>query len=273
MSESTHQNQVAGTHWNPNLYLKFSDHRLRPGLELLNRISSISPKTIYDLGCGAGELTRIISEQWPMASVYGIDNSKEMLEQAAKTPSNVQWQEMNISHWVPDKKPDLIYSNATLHWVDNHYKLFTQLIEFLNTGGTLAIQMPLSWDLPSHRLMRETLANGGQNATTLGTQELRDAVANKWVEDAEVYYDLLRNYTENIDIWQTEYLHILKGQDPVLDWVKATGLRPILNGLEDKEREIFLAEYSRRLRDVYPTRPDGCTLYPFRRLFIVATTV
>lgn len=272
MASQIHQGQIAGIRWDPNLYLKFSDHRLRPALELLDRVPLESPKVIYDLGCGAGNVTRLIAERWPAATVYGLDNSQDMLQKAAAEPGKVQWIEADIRTWRPDTPPDLLYSNATLHWVEDHHALFPRLIGFLASGGCLAVQMPLSWGAPSHRLMRETLANGGPNGTTLGTEKLRQAVARKWVEDAEVYYDLLAGCTRSLDIWETEYLQILEGNDPVLEWVKGTGLRPILNDLDDHERERFLVEYAHRLRTAYPVRADGRTLYPFRRLFIVATT-
>jgi trans-aconitate 2-methyltransferase len=130
--------------------------------------------------------------------------------------------------------------------------------------------MPLSWGLPSHRLMRATLASCGPQGGPLGSPQLRQSVERKWVEDAQVYYNLLAGRSSALDIWETEYLHVLEGDDAVLEWVKGTGLRPILNGLDDPEREIFLQEYTRRLRQAYPMRADGRTLYPFRRLFLVA---
>ena len=131
--------------------------------------------------------------------------------------------------------------------------------------------MPLSWSAPSHRIMRETLENGGPGGTPLGTAELRQTVGRQWVDAAEDYYDLLVGQAATLDIWEAEYLQVLEGDDPVLEWVKATGLRPILNDLNDDERARYLAEYARRLRAAYPTRPNGRTLYPFRRLFVVAT--
>lgn len=272
MQAHTHQAQIAGTYWDPIQYLKFSDHRLRPALELLDRIPLTSPAVIYDLGCGSGQVTRLIAERWHSAKVYGLDNSPEMLAKAALEPGNIHWIEEDIHHWKPAEPPDIIYSNATLHWVEAHSTLFPRLAGFLRVGGCLAVQMPLSWDAPSHRLMRETLANGGPNGSSLGSEQLRQAVARKWVEDAEVYYDLLVDCTQSLDIWETEYLQILEGNDPVLEWVKGTGLRPILNGLDEHERGLFLTEYTQRLREAYPTRADGSTLYPFRRLFIVAIT-
>jgi trans-aconitate 2-methyltransferase len=262
---------MAGRHWDPNQYLKFEDHRLRPALELLERIPLQAPKVIYDIGCGTGQITRLIAERWPDAKVFGLDNSPEMLAKAGAEPSTIEWIEADINSWSPDAAPDLIYSNATLQWVTDHDVLFPQLVSYLQPGGCLAVQMPLSWDMPSHQLMRETLANGGPEGKSLGTAELRQAVGRKWVEDAGNYYDLLEGSCTNVDIWETEYLQILSGDDPVLEWVKATGLRPILNGLGDGEREQFVAEYRQRLRTAYPMRANGHTLYPFQRLFMVAT--
>jgi trans-aconitate 2-methyltransferase len=271
MSTQPHQGQMAGTQWNPSQYLKFSDHRLRPALELLARVPVTDPSLIYDLGCGPGNITRLIADQYPAATVYGLDNSPEMLAKAAADPSSIQWIEGDVETWSPSELVDLIYSNATLHWIPGHADLFPRLVASLKPGGCLAVQMPLSWGMESHRLMRETLTNGGPGGTSLGTAELHTAVARKWVEAGEYYYDLLVDITATLDIWAVEYIQVLEGEDPVLEWVKGTGLRPILNGLNDAERELFLAEYKQRLRAAYPMRPNGKTLYPFHRLFIVAT--
>ena len=266
--------QSAGNRWDPKQYLKFSDHRLRPALELLGRIALESPpRIVYDLGCGAGAVTRLIAAGWPNAAVYGLDSSQDMLTKAAGENGAVQWLEADIRTWAPEVRPDLLYANASLHWLEDHDQLFARLIGFLRPGGCLAVQMPLSWRAPSHRLMRETLANGGPDGKALGSVQLRQAMAREWVQPAQEYYDLLAGRCSKLDIWETEYLQVLEGKDPVLEWVKATGLRPLLNGLEDQERAIFLGEYARRLRIAYPTRTDGRTLYPFRRLFIVATVL
>lgn len=260
MSSQIHQGRMAGRHWDPNQYLKFADHRLRPALELLDRIPLVEPQVIYDIGCGTGQITRLIAERWPTAKVYGLDNSPEMLAKASAEQSKVEWIEADIQHWSPSEAPDLIYSNATLQWVTDHQDLFPRLATSLQAGGCLAVQMPLSWGMASHRLMRETLENGGTDGKELGSEELRQAVGRKWVEDAAQYYDLLEGICSNVDIWETEYLQILAGDDPVLEWVKGTGLRPILNGLGDVEREQFLEEYRQRLRVAYPLRANGQTL-------------
>ncbi|MSQ27364.1 MAG: methyltransferase domain-containing protein [Dehalococcoidia bacterium] len=261
----------ATARWDPHQYFRFSDHRLRPALELIDRINHPSPSLICDLGCGTGQVTLLLGQRWPAARVIGVDNSPEMLTQARRNPGAAAWVEVDIERWVPSEAPDIIYSNATLHWLDGHQTLFPRLVSFLKPGGVLAVQMPLSWPMPSHRLMRETLADGGANGGPLGSEGLRREAARDWVAPAAAYYDLLTAGASTVDIWETQYLQVLEGPDPVLEWVKGTGLRPVLLGLEPMERDVFLAAYKLRLRSAYPARPNGETIYPFRRLFIVAT--
>ena len=275
MTQATpHQRDLAGESWNPGQYLKFADHRLRPALDLMGRIPLEDPQVIYDLGCGSGNVTRLLADRWPGADVVGMDNSPEMLAQAAQDADgyggNVRWQTGDLADWEPDKPPSVLYSNAVIQWVPDHDELVPRLWSMVPSGGCLAVQAPLSWDMRSHHLMRETLADGGPGGRAVGSKELRTAVGNRWVQDPDFYYDLLAPQAAHLDVWTTEYQHVLTGEDAVLEWVTGTGLRPILNGLADGEREVYLEEYRRRLNEEYPRREDGVTLYPFRRLFFVA---
>lgn len=276
MTQATpHQRDLAGESWNPGQYLKFADHRLRPALDLMGRIPLEHPKVVYDLGCGSGNVTRLLADRWPDADVVGMDNSPEMLERAASGDSDtdvgrVRWQTGDLAGWTPDSAPSVLYSNAVIQWVPDHAELVPRLWDLLPSGGCLAVQAPLSWDMRSHHLMRETLENCGPGDNPVGSAELRQAVGNRWVQDPDFYYDLLAPEAAHLDVWTTEYQHVLSGDDAVLEWVTGTGLRPILNGLADGEREIYLEEYRGRLNAEYPKRADGVTLYPFRRLFFVA---
>ena len=274
MNQTTpHAREFAGESWDPAQYLKFSDHRLRPALDLLARVPLADPRHIYDLGCGSGHITRLLADRWPTAGVVGMDNSPQMLAKARATPSRVHWEQGNLVDWHPAAAaapPSLLFSNAVVQWLPDHATLIPRLWSLLPAGGCLAVQAPLSWDQPSHRLMRETLADGGANGSPLGSSELRQAVENRWLHGPAFYYDLLAPGAAHIDVWTTEYLQALTGDDPVLEWVTATGLRPILTGLDDADRAAFLDQYRGRLRHAYPRREDGITLYPFHRLFFVA---
>ncbi len=271
MTQATpHQRDIAGESWDPGQYLKFADHRLRPALDLMGRIPLENPQVIYDLGCGSGNVARLLADRWPATDVVGVDNSPEMLTEAADSPSRVRWEHGDLANWKPDAPPSVLYSNAVIQWVPDHQELIPRLWAMLPPGGCLAVQAPLSWDMPSHHIMRETLADGGTGGKPIGSAELREAVGNRWVQDPDFYYELLAPKSAHLDVWTTEYQHVLTGDDAVLEWVTSTGLRPILNGLDDGERDVYVAEYRRRLNQAYPRRDDGVTLYPFRRLFFVA---
>jgi trans-aconitate 2-methyltransferase len=256
--------------WDPALYLRFGDERLRPGFDLLARVGELPPGPIYELGCGTGVHARAIAARWPERTLIAIDNSKEMLAKAAAEPSAIRWQEADIAQWSAPEKGALIFSNATLQWLGAHARLFPHLLRQLVPGGTLAVQMPRNFSQPSHALMRETAAEGPWAAKLAPVRGAASVLKEEPVMPPERYYDLLAPLAAAIDLWETEYLHVLSGEDPVLSWVSATALRPITDSLAGAERAAFLTAYGAKLKEAYPRRADGKTLLPFRRLFLVA---
>jgi trans-aconitate 2-methyltransferase len=251
--------------WNPGQYLKFEQPRLRPALDLLARVPLDAPHRVCDLGCGTGALTRLMGERWPQAKVMGIDASAAMLDQAAAgATANVHWLKQDLASWQPHAAPDLIYSNAALHWLTDHATLLPRLLGHLATGGVLAVQMPRNFAAPSHTAIAEAAKNGPWRA------QLEPLLRPTPVHDPAWYYDHLAPHAAEIDLWETEYLHVLTGTDPVKEWTKGTWLGTFLNALEGTERDAFERDYAARVRAAYPPRSDGTTLFPFRRLFIVA---
>jgi trans-aconitate 2-methyltransferase len=249
--------------WSPEQYLKFSQPRLRPAMDLLNRISLDAPQQVYDLGCGAGNVTVAIHERWPNARITGIDNSAPMLAQASKLLPQLQWTLQRLDEWHPDLPADLIYSNAAIQWLPNHEHLLPALINALAPGGVLAVQMPRNFGAPSHTLIAQVARNGSWH------QKLASLLGPPPVAEPAVYYSMLSPLACSIDIWESEYLQALSGADPVKEWTKGTALIPFLDRLDASERVAFEDEYARCLRAAYPPRADGITLFPFRRLFIV----
>jgi trans-aconitate 2-methyltransferase len=260
--------------WDPGQYLKFTDHRLRPALDLMARIALDAPRSVYDLGCGPGNITRRLAERWPEAAVTGVDSSAAMLAKARMEAPRAKarmeaacltFELADIAHWSPPAPADLLFSNATLHWLDDHAALLPRLAAQLAPGGVLAIQMPDNRQSPSHLLMDETAAAGPWRDKL---SRLRPIYGSMLAPDA--YYRVLAPVTRQLDIWETTYLHILEGDIPVVEWTKGTALRPYLDALAEPERGAFLAAYATRVAAAYPRQPDGRTLLPFRRVFIVA---
>jgi trans-aconitate 2-methyltransferase len=249
--------------WDPAQYLKFADHRLRPAIDLLNRIDLAEPAAVYDLGCGAGNVTRHIQERWPNAHVTGVDESAAMLAKAAEIPG-INWERADLASWHPPQPADLIYSNAALHWLSHHERVFPELLGALAPGGVLAVQMPRNFLAPSHALVDDAARAGPWRRT------LEPMLRPPPTAEPGIYYDLLAPRAAAVDIWETEYLHVLEGADPVVEWLKGSWLQQFLEALEEPERGAFLAVYARLVAEAYPRRPDGRTLLPFRRLFIVA---
>jgi trans-aconitate 2-methyltransferase len=255
--------------WNPGQYLKFAAPRERPALDLLARVPSDDPGRVYDLGCGSGNTTRLLRQRWPKASITGVDSSPEMLAVARKADSEssahspLDYVQSDLATWLPDGPADLLYSNAALHWLGGHQMLFPKLMRALAPDGVLAVQMPTGQDQPRLAVLAELAARPRWR------ERLVPLLFPKVGPPAE-YYDLLAPEARALDIWQTDYLHVLSGEDPVAEWSRGSSLGPLLAALDEKEGQAFYGEYAARMRAAYPKRPDGATLLPFPRIFIVA---
>jgi trans-aconitate 2-methyltransferase len=251
--------------WDPTQYARFAEQRSRPFFDLVSQVHADAPATVADLGCGSGELTAALAERWPGARIVGIDSSPEMIERAqAHGSSAVQFCSGRAEEFSA-AGTDVLVSNALLQWVPGHRDLLRNWLAELNPGGWLAFQVPANFSSPSHRLMR-AIASSPRWRGRLGTTLRHDDA----VAEPAAYLELFSSCTlTGISAWQTTYLHVLPGEDPVLDWVRGSGLRPVLNVLTDDEITEFEAEYGARLRLDYPKRPYG-TVFDFRRTFVVA---
>jgi trans-aconitate 2-methyltransferase len=258
------------TTWDANLYLKFANARMRPALDLMGRLDpgngARSGHAIYDLGCGAGNISRILAERFPQAQVIGIDSSEEMLAKARSQTADkrVTFAKGDLTRFKPDTPPSILYSNAAYQWVDGHIDLFRGLLKLLPSGGQFAIQMPRNHEAPSHALMHKAAAGGPWKAKLSQVRTIRP------VYEPARYYDVLKPLTSELEVWETIYQQALTGKDPVAQYTASTGLRPYMQLLDDAEGQAFYDTYAKLLAEAYPTRADGTTLFPFRRLFIVA---
>ena len=256
--------------WDANLYLKFSDHRVRPALDLMGRLDPANGArpghAIYDLGCGAGNITRILAERFTEPPIVGIDSSEEMLAKARTqtTDKRVTFAKGNLAQFKPDLPPSILYSNAAYHWLEGHIDMFPGLLKLLPSGGQLAVQMPRNHEEPSHALMRTAVEAGPWKAKLDQVRGIRP------VFEPARYYDVLKPLCSDLEVWESIYQQPLTGKDPVAQYTAGSGLRPYMQVLDEAEGKAFYETYAGMLAKAYPTRPDGITLFPFRRLFIVA---
>ncbi|MCU1538766.1 MAG: Trans-aconitate 2-methyltransferase [Humibacillus sp.] len=272
-TDNSTDNHTSDGRWDPARYAAFADHRGRPFHDLMARVHHERPGVVVDLGCGPGELTLSLADRWPRASVVGVDSSPEMLARAREQDRDgrVEWVHESAEEWDPRARGplDLLVSNATLQWVPSHLRLLPRWLDALAPGGVVALQVPSNFDAPSHRLMREVAARHPRADDLRPGLDRADAVARP-----ETYAALLLAHTPAVDVWQTTYQQVLAAAEgephPVLEWVRSTGLRPVLGVLTDEaERTAYLADYEEGLEAAYPRR-EGVVLFPFTRTFAVS---
>jgi trans-aconitate 2-methyltransferase len=254
--------------WDPVRYLRFSGERARPFADLTARIDAEAPSAVVDLGCGEGALTASLAQRWPGARVTGVDSSATMLTAAAAhaIPGRVEFVAGDVREWEPDDPVDVVVSNAVLHWVPGHDRIMARWAGWLSPGGVVAVQVPGNFRAPTHALLTELCRSPRWSARLAEVAPDPDAVA-----DPADYYDVLTAAGLSADVWETTYVHVLTGDEPVLAWVRTTVLRPVLAALGEDDAAELTAAYVEALREAYPPRPDGTTLLPFRRIFAVGS--
>lgn len=282
--------------WDPAQYERFADHRSRPFFDLVRQVRVPDPASVVDLGCGSGELTATLTQRWPEAQVLGIDSSPSMLDQAARYAGpRLSFQRGDLVDYRPGPDVDVVVSNAAYQWVPGHEKILAEIAAAIPAGGALAVQVPGNFTAPSHRIIGELVAEPRWQHATGGLALRKDPVL-----EPEGYVQLLADAGLVPDVWETSYQQVLAGPNAVLEWVKGTALRPVLDALRsngsdhDAARmtatagttaaaattgaagadhgagavEEFLAELAPRLLAAYPQRRYG-TVFGFRRIFAV----
>jgi trans-aconitate 2-methyltransferase len=250
--------------WDPDQYLHFAEERSLPFRHLVAAVDHLEPSIVVDLGCGPGKLTAGLRKRWPGARIIGIDSSEEMIEHARLHAAcdRLEFSVGDVLTWWVPEPADLMLSNACFHWIDDHCTLFNHLLPQLAEGGTLAFQVPANHGEPSHTIL-------GELCSSRWWRDLLDGLPRTGVHEPQWYLEEFGARDFDATIWQATYFHVLEGRDPVLEWVLGTTLRPVLERLQKDQLAGFLDEYGSLLREAYPAH-DGKTVFPFKRIFVVA---
>jgi trans-aconitate 2-methyltransferase len=172
----------------------------------------------------------------------------------------------DLRDWQPEEPLDVIVTAATLQWVPDHLPLVGRFIANLAPGGVFAFQVPGNFRQPSHTLLEE-LASADQWRELLAPTMAEIPTA----PEPQEYLEVMLEAGARADVWDTTYLHVLQGADPVFQWISGTGMRPVLAALDASagpdRRDEFLKTYAALLRAAYPRDADDRTIFPFRRVF------
>lgn len=251
--------------WNPELYLKFGKERTQPSIDLVSRISKTNPQSIADIGCGPGNSTQILALRWPSASIKGIDNSPAMIEKAKKDYPSQEWLLSDAGRDALPGNLDIIFSNATIQWIQDHAGLLKKFHEALNDDGLIAVQIPLFWDMAIGKAIADIATDIRWAAVTKGATEMFTIHDHIW------YYDQLSILYSTIEMWKTSYMHVMDSHMAIVEMIRSTGLKPYFERLEsEKDRQDFEAMVLKTVKHDYPQQQNGKVIFPFERLFFIA---
>lgn len=251
--------------WDPDAYLRFGDERTRPSADLASRIALEAPASAVDLGCGPGNSTAVLKSRWPAARVVGLDSSPAMIEAARANCPDDEWLVADIATWEPDARLDLVFSNAALQWIPDHGRLVTRLFGRVSDGGALAFQVPSA----NYALVRTLIHEIALEEPW--APRMSGPLSALTMESPGFYYDRLAPLARSVDVWETDYIHVMEDAPAIVAWISSTGLRPFLDALEsEEERAAFRDRLLERVAQGYPPQADGRVLFPFRRTFVIA---
>lgn len=250
--------------WNPELYDRFKKERAQPLYDLISLIQTVPSPLVVDLGCGTGEHTAALHTKLDAKETLGIDSSPKMLASAVKHASDaVHFKLADINTWEPDRKYDVVFSNAALQWCNDHSRLFRTLKSALVTGGQLAVQMPMNFDYTTHVLAKAMSMEERWMSLLGGDSYDKSALMLTPEAYAQLLFDL--GFSEQ-RVYMNVYGHILPSREHVVEWVQGTTLTHFQSRLSREDYLIFLEEYKQRLFQLLPDKQPF--FFPFKRLFI-----
>jgi trans-aconitate 2-methyltransferase len=252
--------------WNPNQYEKYKHERSQPFFDLMDMVQPFEHGNVVDLGCGTGELTKILHDKFLPLNTIGIDSSKEMLQKSAEYQSpGLRFAQGEIQTWDPSERYDLIFSNAALQWCNDHETLFKTMASSLNPHGQMAIQMPMNHDYPTHTLAKEMSEEPRWYKLLNGKAYDKYASLLSVEEYAELLYKL--GFKEQ-KVTLRVYGHVLESRAGVVEWVKGSMLTHFKGNLSESNYALFLKEFEQRLFEILPDEKPF--FYPFKRALLWA---
>lgn len=250
--------------WDSAQYLKFNKERTQPSIDLCSRIAGIKAERILDLGCGPGNSTDVLGKAFPDSRIVGADSSPEMIASAKDKYPQYDFEIFDATgDFSQLGKFDIIFSNACLQWVPEHKKLLGKMMSALNDGGTMAVQIPMNFNEPIHKIIGE-LSSSDEWRERLHFSRIFYTLR------PEEYYDILADISSDFSIWETVYCHRMRSHQDIIEWYRGTGLRPYLQSLDEISAKEFESQVYERVKQEYPVQKNGEIIFRFPRFFFTA---
>lgn len=251
--------------WNSTQYLMFENERTQPAIDLVNRIYIEDPKKIIDIGCGPGNSTQVLAKRFPNAYILGVDNSPNMIETAKRNFPSLDFKICDAGKDLSmiDDDFDVVFSNACIQWIPNHKQLLKNMIELLKTGGILAVQTPMNYNEPIHKIIGEVSTNEKWKSKFINHRIFYNLSQSE-------YYDVLSEISSEFSIWETTYYHKLASHKDIMEWYRGTGLRPYLNDLSGEDKLDFEQDIFNKVEKEYTVQKNGTIIFRFPRFFFTA---
>lgn len=254
--------------WNAKAYEAYHHERIQPSIDLVSRIKKQEVKLIIDIGCGSGMSTLQLATRWPKARLVGIDYSESMLKKARQLSIQAEWLRKDCNKKLSEfSGTDIIFSNASLQWLDHHETVIKDWFELLNEGGVTAVQIPLFDGMEAQECIKKVSNDEKWKHYFIDIE--REKCHN---DSADCYYDMFTRCTNQVEMWTTDYFHVLENQAAIINFLSSTALRPYANRIQNQDLwEMFLRELEEQLKVYYPFHENGKVILKFKRLFIIAT--
>src|SRR5450432_4280974 len=223
--------------WNPDQYNQFEKQRSEPFDDLLALVNCRPNLRVIDLGCGTGALTRRLADTLPESDVLGIDTSPEMLAQATpQVRPGLRFEQAALE--AVTGQWDLVFSNAAIHWVEDHHALIPRLLGLVAPGGQLALQMPSNHNSFAHLALRAVASEAPFRAALNGWNRVAPVLP------IDQYAELLYAHGgENLTVFEKVYPHVLENAEAVMNWIRGTTLVPYLERLPAGLHALFMSRY------------------------------
>lgn len=247
-------------------YRQASKHQKEWGSKIISDLKFKGNESVLDLGCGDGVLTKQIADLIPEGKVLGIDSSEGMISAAKELErGNLSFKQMDIDS-IPFKEQfDLIFSNATLHWIKDHGKLLRNCHKALKPGGIIRFNFAGHGNCSNFYEVIEGIMSSNPYRKYFESFEW------PWYMPSIEEYNILLSDTDfrEVKLWEENADRFFKDKDEMIKWIDQPSIVPFLKSVDGKDKEKFRNEVVKKMID-NTIQSDGRCFETFRRINVYA---